>query len=45
MLRMLDVLWQQVRRAKGRGAESSVGIIDSQSVTAATNVGRDTRGV
>ncbi len=44
MLRMLDVLRQQVRRDKGRGAEPSVGIIDSQSVKAAENVGRDTRG-
>ncbi len=41
---MLDVLRQQVRRDKGRGAEPSVGIIDSQSVKAADNVGRDTRG-
>ncbi|WP_160160819.1 hypothetical protein [Actinomadura sp. K4S16] len=44
MLRMLEVLRQQVRQAEGRGAESSVGIIDSQSGKAADNVGRDTRG-
>src|SRR4051794_17442638 len=43
-LRMLDTLRRQVRRAEGRDAEPSAGIIDSQSVKGADTVGRATRG-
>lgn len=44
-LQMLDTLRQQVRRAEGREAEPSAGIIDSQSVKGADTVGRGSRGL
>jgi hypothetical protein len=41
---MLDALRRQVRLAGGRDAESSAGIIDSQTVQGADTVGRASRG-
>ena len=42
--RILDELREQIRVAEGRDPQPSAGVIDSQSVTGADTVGRDSRG-